>query len=124
MQMQHVINNTKNNMFKDKHLMWKTIALVLCIKIPHTKSNLLRIYTYIYIHIYIYATYTYIYMHIHIQFICILLCPRVYTQSHIYISNWYSMCLVIMGDFSLLILQNSGKVIKFKGHFYFKRTML
>ena len=64
------------------------------------------------------------YIHIHIQFICILLCPRVYTQSFIYKPNWYSMCLLIMWGFSLLILQNSGKVIKFKGHFYFKRTML
>ena len=61
--MQYVINNTKNNMFKDEHLMWQIIALVFSIKIPHTKT-------------------CYAYIHTHI------------------------------------------KVIKFKGHFYFKHTML
>ena len=47
--MQHVINNTKNNMFKGEHLTWKIIALVFCIKIPHSKSNLLRRYTHTHI---------------------------------------------------------------------------
>ena len=68
-------------MFKDKHLIWKTIALFLCIKIPRTKSNLLRIYTYIYIHIYIYATYTYIYICIYIYN------PYAYCYVHVYIHN-------------------------------------
>ena len=34
-------------MFEDVHLMWKTLALVFCIKIPYTKSC----YAYIHTHI-------------------------------------------------------------------------
>ena len=41
--MKHVINNTKNNMFKDEHLMWKIIALVFCIKRKHPKSKMVHI---------------------------------------------------------------------------------
>ena len=32
--------------------------------------------------------------------------------------------LLIMWGFSILVLQNSGKIFKFKGHFYFKQTIL
>ena len=104
MQMQHVINNTKNNMFKDKHPMWKTIAVVLCIKIQRTKSNLLRIYTYIYIHIYIYTTYTYIYLciyaytytiHMHIA-----MSTCIYTMTHIHIKLVFNVFTHYVGLFS------------------------
>ena len=34
-------------MFKDEHLMWKTIALDFCFKIPHTKTCYAFIHTHI-----------------------------------------------------------------------------
>ena len=44
--MKPVINNTKNNMFTDEHLMWEIIALVFHIKRHNTESHLLYIYEY------------------------------------------------------------------------------
>ena len=62
--MKHVINNTKNNMFKDEHLMWKIIALVFCIKRKHPKSKMVHIYEdtdiYIQIHMHV-AVHTCVY---------------------------------------------------------------
>ena len=63
--MKHVMNNTKNNMFKDKHLMRNMIALVFCIKKQHIKFNVLQIYEY---------TCTYIQTHMHMA-----MHPCVYT---------------------------------------------
>ena len=82
--MKHVINNTKNNMFKDKHLMWKIIALVFCIKRKHSKSKMAHIYEYtdIYIYIYIYTN-SYAYRCAHM---CIYIITLIYTIS------WYSLC--------------------------------
>ena len=57
--MKPVMNNTKNNMFTDEHLMWKIIALVFYIKRHNTESHLLYIYIYQY-------TETYIQIHMHI----------------------------------------------------------
>ena len=94
--MKHVINNTKNNMFKDEHLVWKIIALVFCIKRQCTKSNLVHIS--IYRHIYIYTN-SYAYRCAHV---CI------YIIAYTYIPSVGIQCIIlIMWDFSFLVLQNS-----------------
>ena len=53
--------------------------------------------------------YAYCYAHI---CVCVI--------THIYIPS-IQCVLLILWDFSLLVLQNSGKVFKLKGHFYFKQ---
>ena len=94
--MQYDVNNTKNNIFKDEHLMSKIVAL----------------YIYIYIHIYIYIQiyrnmYTYIFTHMNTQthlykFICILLCKHLYTNNHTRTQQVDIQCLIhYVGLFSL-----------------------
>ena len=74
--MKPVMNNTKNNMFTDEHLMWKIIALVFYIKRHNTESHLLYIYISIYRDIY---TNSYAYRHAQ-MFMCI--------TTHIYTIIW------------------------------------
>ena len=87
----------------------------------------LYVHIYIYIYIYIYAyIYTHIYTPMNIQartyiqsHIHIALHTCIYAQSHKYSLSWRAACFTYyMGLFSL-VLQSSGKVFKFKGHFYF-----
>ena len=48
------------------------------------------------------------------KFICKLLCTQVYIDNHTYTYQaGIQHVLLIMWDFNLLILQNSGKVFKF-----------
>ena len=65
-------------------------------------------------------------MQIHIyKFICRLLWTHVYIHNHTYTYQvGIQHGLLFMWGFSLLVLQNSGKVFKLKGNFYFKHTML
>lgn len=78
------MNNTKNDMLKDEHLMWKIIVLVFYIKRQNTKFNLLHIYEY---------AVTYIH-----KFISITLCTHVYIHDYTHIhhqlvcSVFYSLC--------------------------------
>ena len=69
--------------------MWKIIALVFCIEMKHTKSNML--------HIYEYTGTLY-------KFVCALLCTHVNIHNHAHIYHQL-VFIVSFRDFSLLILQ-------------------
>lgn len=87
------MNNTKNDMLKDEHLMWKIIVLVFYIKRQNTKFNLLHIYEY---------AVTYIH-----KFISITLCTHVYIHDYTqYTTSWYAVCFTHYVGLALLVLQN------------------
>ena len=91
--MKPVMNNTKNNMFTDEHLMWEIIALVFHIKRHNTESHLLYIYMNIQTHIY--------------KFICISPCTNVYVHNHtrIYHHLVISVLYLLCGTFSFGFLK-------------------
>ena len=77
------------------------------------------IYTYIYTHIYTpinIQTHMQIHMHIAMH-------TCVYMHTYTCQIGIQHVLLIIWG-FSLLVLQNSVNIFKFKGHFYSKHTML
>ena len=79
--MKPVMNNTKNNMFTDEHLMWEIIALVFHIKRHNTESHLLYIYMNIQTHIY--------------KFMCI--------TTHVYTIIWLSVFCTYYVELSPLV---------------------